>query len=432
MFGALEAFLAAETDVISKQLNATIAQRPGFRRVYKHDPVKNDERGAYGGGFYIKKIITPSGETYKSKCAAVTKYAYEIEKMWFLLIQLLSDLSNRTRFRHDVLLDLLDDHLATALKDERLRLDEVLLEKTSDYIVLLELLRMIRMHWTNSIGRTLAACEDHEDRIGWRAKAYKRSWRQNDAMIKALVVFRTAHPPGGKRDKAWLKQFNVLHKSMQKYWKASSNAHRNMYKKVNLSDEDTTFAMQALLSWERPGYTARLSAKRAHVLTELDRSKPPLIEDIFLPLPMTIETPDTISTLDTKVKAKVKTRGKAQVDEQPDANPVPRAPTVTNALIIVSKRAYAAFRYMFPAEVEERQKTVDWTAFVNSMEEAGFTAQSRGGSMVGFEHCGEKGSIILHRPHPDPSLDSTILRIMGSCMNKRFGWTRESFVLATK
>ncbi|KAF3032686.1 hypothetical protein E8E11_003384 [Didymella keratinophila] len=211
-FGALEAFLAAKIEIISKQVNATIAQRPGFRNMYTHDSIKRDERGAYYGGFYIKKIVAPSGETYETNRAAVSKYT---------------------------------------TYDCRLR----------------------------------------------------------------------------RRDKAWLKQFDVLHKSMQKYWKASSNSHRNTYKKMDLSEADTTFAMEALCSCEHPEYIARLSAKRAQVLADLDRSVSASCEDTFLPLPTTLETIDTTPKPSTRVK--VKTRGKAPIDQGTDANPSPRAPQAT-------------------------------------------------------------------------------------------------------
>jgi hypothetical protein len=97
--------------------------------------------------------------------------------------------------------------------------------------------------------------------------------------------------------------------------------------------------------------------------------------------------------------------------------------------MMVPKRSYATFRYMFPAAAEERQKTVEWDTFVASMADAGFAAKNGGGSIVTFENENVEGQIIFHRPHPDPKIDPIILQSMGSRMNKWFGWTRNTFML---
>lgn len=87
---------------------------------------------------------------------------------------------------------------------------------------------------------------------------------------------------------------------------------------------------------------------------------------------------------------------------------------------------------MYPSDIEERQKSVKWAVFVNSMNDAGFTAQNGGGSIVRFESRNGEGSINFHRPHPDPTIDSIMLQAIGWRMNKWFGWVRETFVLARK
>ena len=42
------------------------------------------------------------------------------------------------------------------------------------------------------------------------------------------------------------------------------------------------------------------------------------------------------------------------------------------------------------------------------------------------------GSILFHRPHPDPELSDLMLRMMGKRKNKWCGWTRGSFVEVKK
>jgi hypothetical protein len=100
--------------------------------------------------------------------------------------------------------------------------------------------------------------------------------------------------------------------------------------------------------------------------------------------------------------------------------------------IVVSKRTLSTLRSMFPNTAEDRKGGVDWDNFVQSMENAGCTARNGGGSIVSFEQENGLGRIIFHRPHPEPKIDPIILQSMGRRLNRRFGWNRETFVLAGK
>jgi hypothetical protein len=66
------------------------------------------------------------------------------------------------------------------------------------------------------------------------------------------------------------------------------------------------------------------------------------------------------------------------------------------------------------------------------MGEAGFIASNSGGSIVSFEYEDGKRKINFHRPHPEPVIDPIMLRTVGARLNKWFGWTRNTFVLASR
>lgn len=76
------------------------------------------------------------------------------------------------------------------------------------------------------------------------------------------------------------------------------------------------------------------------------------------------------------------------------------------------------------------KKNVRWESFVAAMVDAGFSATHSGGSAVTFkdERFGG-GSIVFHRPHPDPCIDDVMLRGMGRRLSKWFGWDKNSFVV---
>lgn len=107
-------------------------------------------------------------------------------------------------------------------------------------------------------------------------------------------------------------------------------------------------------------------------------------------------------------------------------------PAIAYPTITVPKKTHATSRYMFPETEEERQKDVPWDTFVVGMGEAGFVAKNGGDSIVSFEEQNGEGKINFHKPHPDPVIDPIVLRTMGRRLNKWFGWTRETFVVAKK
>ena len=98
--------------------------------------------------------------------------------------------------------------------------------------------------------------------------------------------------------------------------------------------------------------------------------------------------------------------------------------------IAVKQDSLAVFHRMYPAESSSAQGTVRWLQFVQAMTEAGFTATAANGSAVNFGN--ERSSIAFHKPHPEPTIEPIRLHGWAKRMRKRFGWSRERFVLREK
>lgn len=60
--------------------------------------------------------------------------------------------------------------------------------------------------------------------------------------------------------------------------------------------------------------------------------------------------------------------------------------------IQLSTHSLATLHALFLEDPEERSKRINWDAFVDSMNNAGFFAKNKGGSDVTFEHPSEAGS----------------------------------------
>lgn len=78
---------------------------------------------------------------------------------------------------------------------------------------------------------------------------------------------------------------------------------------------------------------------------------------------------------------------------------------------------------------EGSQGRTRWDDFVGAMVDAGCSATHGGGSAVTFENERNKqGSIVIHRPHPDSSIDPVMLKAFGKRLTRRMGWDENTFV----
>ena len=93
---------------------------------------------------------------------------------------------------------------------------------------------------------------------------------------------------------------------------------------------------------------------------------------------------------------------------------------------------------LFPVNIGDSMKTVDWDAIVHAMGDVGFLARHSSGSAVVFEKEtpitaeDKNGRIVFHKPHPVAKLNPLMLHWMEKWMGKWFGWLRDSFIVESK
>ncbi|KAF2686975.1 hypothetical protein K458DRAFT_470983 [Lentithecium fluviatile CBS 122367] len=300
---------------------------------------------------------------------------------------------NQRRFPFSMMLNFLDAHLASSPPVERSRLDEILFDKVSDYATIMELLAAVRMHCSERTIRDVHEIVQNEDRIAWRrAKAKMTALPKDYILDQPLKQFQS--PPSGRRDQQTL--FNVA----------------CFFKDIK--------------NFMRP-------VTRQDILAGILKKDSKLHggNDLFLSLPTSGEVPSRSKIAAPTVKEKTREKeippplgNAAEVAEAEEDS----APTA----LVVSKRTLSVLRSMFPATSEERQTSTEWETFVQSMQNAGFSAKNRGGSTVPFEQVSGSRKIIFHRPHPVPKIHPIMLQSMGRRMNKWYGWRWETFMLAGK
>ncbi|KJX96693.1 hypothetical protein TI39_contig606g00007 [Zymoseptoria brevis] len=74
-----------------------------------------------------------------------------------------------------------------------------------------------------------------------------------------------------------------------------------------------------------------------------------------------------------------------------------------------------------------------WTEFLAAMCDAGCSVNElHGGSAVNFKHVAGLGSLVIHSPHPHKVLRPDQCREIKAKLQRKFGWTSESFKLKGK
>jgi len=212
-----------------------------------------------------------------------------------------------------------------------------------------------------------------------------------------------------------------------------------MYKAAKMPDHDTKEDMKIVSLWMNQEHRARLETKGTQILAEIGSGgKPSASDDLFLPLPAVSHLQGRKESHPTSLRDKIRNRTKQESSganlEECLAGMAKDQLSLVMVVepIAVTKRSYATFRSMFPETTEERQRSVDWDAFVSALEDAGLAPKNGGGSIVTFDDARGSRKISFYRPHPVPIIDPIMLRAMGRRLNKWFGWDRASFTQVTE
>ena len=137
-------------------------------------------------------------------------------------------------------------------------------------------------------------------------------------------------------------------------------------------------------------------------------------------------------------KTKLKTRPTTNPGEDGpshDSDNTEALSTITDSVdlkphVEVNRETVRLLTRMFaPAsDTKVNKSSVKWDDLVAALMDAGFQATANGGSAVTFKSMSGQGSIVFHRPHPDPTVDMIMLRSMGKRLAKWFGWEADTFV----
>jgi hypothetical protein len=248
--------------------------------------------------------------------------------------------------------------------------------------------------------------------------------------------------PRGKKDLRWLDEANAARACLTKLWEHFKElwVKKLVQAKVSqrLIDED----IRVLSAASNPRHQEELSREKQDILELVFQSAEAAKSDSQVEV-------QTIWGKENDLPAALPTRSNPRFTVPSDSTfatdasqnqivlYVPPVKIAALPLIqYVKLDSLVVFHHMFPIRGAESQRSFSWQDFLGAMVDAGFSILQSQGSAVTLKLDHYTGSgvktIVLHRPHPSPTVNPVMLRRIAKRMGKWFGWHREMFVEKSK
>lgn len=259
---------------------------------------------------------------------------------------------------------------------------------------------------------------------------------------KLLRRFCEIPHPKGLKNLLRLEKMTLARESLTDVWNAIRDSWNERERRIERSEEFRAAILSHISFDISPEHLARVEAERRQIEDE-DRISKTLSkrqeQDVVYSQQSWDLGTDSDGAVRKKLTEKVRTLHvdatvKVGLDEltlsDKSSTEDSDADLVAAPLRIAVKRdSLSVISKLFPTGADGSDG-VRWTQLVQALTDAGMAVTQGVGSSVSFAN--ERGSISLHKPHPDPIVDAIRLRAFGRRLRKWFGWTHNTFVLREK
>ncbi|KAK3708897.1 hypothetical protein LTR37_011227 [Vermiconidia calcicola] len=345
----------------------------------------------------------------------------------------------------------IDDILSRAAAKDKGRVDQALYDDLSDMAAVDEALSSLKYHRSRA---PLARAIEESNRIG----KYRLSVQAIRQVDSSLNINNMEHGrlwntiselrgfsklPSKQMDQESLVRNQAQHDVLTRYWhEVRLHMERALKSQGYLPSSMVSKVMKSFEAPFSEDYRVLRDAEQAEIRAvieaqELRReiNKAGSRSELHLPQHLAGLTipKDEDTAPAASVKVKVKSRPAIDMDAadpagdqvfaaEGAAEPEPITP------ISVGSKSVRLFTQMFTTLGMAKGLT-KWDELVAALVDAGCSAEHKGGSAVAFEDQRNRtGCIVLHRPHPHPTLDPITLKSVGKRLKKWFGWDAGMFV----
>ncbi|KAK5123145.1 hypothetical protein LTR85_003343 [Meristemomyces frigidus] len=449
-------------DIISKYQGIP---KPGEPLAQEYDDALGLLRGALGGQYKTQSqdlfdILTHVStfqhhffrtESGTFKIRTTPDQALRTDKL-FWNIMLLSDGSLLRNHRPAFHFTFIDEILANAPRREKERVDQAIINQLSDMAAIDEALVVVRSHRPNP-----TLLPDRETIMMLRQK-YGLQYH-HEMLVKHLAALDDAEEhlhgpmrellalpmPSTKVSPESLLRTEKLHEAMCKFWAPAMVVKFEGLQGEGMVENDPGFHAMNLRVGRTDGYKKAKAAELDDLRRAIERKAIPAqarSAKTIKTAPVTSPAQTVWGATHTESKGarptpknKIKTRRAPAEDLAPALDGLQLdaeepEPAQDQPAIAVGHDSLCLFQRMFTSAATAKSTSdVRWEDFVSALRDAGCSARQNGGSAIAFAHeMAPKDLVVVHRPHPDTTINPIMLRSFGKKLEKHFDWGFDTFV----
>lgn len=361
---------------------------------------------------------------------------------WYLA-RLIEDSGTSALLGHSRLFSLLEDHLSACKVGETRRVDEVMVGDIDNLAAVHEMANAIRLR--RPMSRTISE-QAMRQGLGRPSLIQFRKRPEIDHTInriceatgpRLLEVFQQSKPSQGLKGQAWIKQHKELRSSLSTFWDSIRELKKNDYDRSDLSVEEGEELLKVISADLCPEHQKAVQDEEDAVHAAMNKRREIPTTDttaIFIGKEEESQTPKLeVFRVKTKKKTRPEVPSDVRAEELPsDLSKLPLEGEAPVEPIVVPRKNFEEFVCkVFPAERKEGKQGMDWQTFLRGMTAVGCSVTNSGGGGSEVLFCHELfGKITFHKPHPEPRVDAIKLHAWSQRLQRRFGWSRERFVVA--
>ncbi|KAK4543626.1 hypothetical protein LTR36_005271 [Oleoguttula mirabilis] len=346
----------------------------------------------------------------------------------------------------------IDDILANAPRREKERVDQTIYDQLSDMAAIDEALVVVESHGpyftripsieTNRAMRVKYGLQYHHDMLARLLNSWNDAEERLRAPLKELLVLPL---PSAKVNGDSYVRTARLHEAVCKFWEEAARVRFEGLQREGIIENDAGAHVRNLCVGKTDSYR-RVKAEELGALNFALSLKGAQTPARQAKSNKTLEVASPSQTVwggtssgrniaTTTPKAKQKTR-RAPADDFPAAlgglqiEAEEAQPAEEKPVIAVGHDSLCLFQRMFTSSATSKS-TADtrWEDFVSALRDAGCSARQNGGSAIAFAHdMAPRDLVVIHRPHPDPTINPIMLRSFGKKLEKHFDWGVDTFV----
>ncbi|THX21227.1 hypothetical protein D6D17_00177 [Aureobasidium pullulans] len=341
------------------------------------------------------------------------------------------------------------DHLCRTDPEEADRISQTMLDRMSDMTVLSETISSIRSDGTRNrsvdlkVAKVFLAQSHDTTPEDWVEKinAQHGSALGDSLGPDLLHLYQETPWPRGKKNLQWLKDATAARASLTKVWDRFGELWAKRLTETGISQKLIDDDLELLHATTNSRYQEELQQEEQLVLDLISKSVQVSCEDKAEAQTVWGKENDSRASLPTRFRTKVPfVSDPVTSADMPKVSPAPDNTTASTFDLphvrLVKHYNLVVFQHMFPLGGAESQRSFSWQHFSGAMVDAGFSILQSQGSAITLKLNDYSGmgvkTIVLHRPHPSPTVNPVMLRRIAKRMEKWFGWHREMFVEKSK